>query len=137
MIDFSKLFLIVFCYYLLTFIDTSMVYHMIRAQTIIKLYIFFNMLEVGTFFCFNNGDFQKKNRPLIFNQNQVADRLLCSIGQDILEALNWTIIQPNKSKILILPHLFISSIYVCMCVRHQLKRNLLRIFLNSYLYSIF
>ena len=45
MIDFCKLFLIVVCYLMLTFVDTSMVYHIIRGQAIIKLYIFFNMLE--------------------------------------------------------------------------------------------
>ena len=32
---------------MLNFIDISMVYHIIRGQAIIKLYIFFNMLEVG------------------------------------------------------------------------------------------
>lgn len=43
---------------------------------------------------------------------EVADRLLSSIGQDILEALFWTAIEPKKNRLHILPHLFISSIYV-------------------------
>lgn len=87
MIDFCKLFLIVVCYLMLTFVDTSMVYHIIRGQAIIKLYIFFNMLEV-------------------------ADRLLSSIGQDVLDALFWTASEPRKPKYLVLPHLLISLIYV-------------------------
>lgn len=86
-IDYFKLLLIVVCSYLLTFVDTSMIYHIIRAQTIIKLYIFFNMLEV-------------------------ADRLLCSIGQDILEALFWTIIEPKKNRLNIVLHFFFASIYM-------------------------
>ncbi|CAK9297681.1 unnamed protein product [Gordionus sp. m RMFG-2023] len=45
-------------------IDTSMVYHIVRGQAIIKLYLFFNMLEI-------------------------ADRLCTSLGQDILESLYW------------------------------------------------
>ncbi len=95
MIDFCKLFLIINCCVTLTFIDTSMIYHIIRAQTIIKLYIFYNMLEV-------------------------ADRLLCSIGQDILDALFWTIIEPKRHRLLILPHLFFASIYVCKYINKHL-----------------
>lgn len=45
-IDISKGIVIVSCCLMLTFIDTSMIYHMIRGQAVIKLYIFFNMLEV-------------------------------------------------------------------------------------------
>lgn len=32
--------------FLLTYIDTSVIYHLVRAQTLIKLYIIYNMLEV-------------------------------------------------------------------------------------------
>jgi hypothetical protein len=45
-IDISKGIVIVSCCLMLSFIDTSMIYHMIRGQAVIKLYIFFNMLEV-------------------------------------------------------------------------------------------
>ena len=34
---------------MMDYIDVSMMYHIIRGQAIIKLYIFFNMLEVHTF----------------------------------------------------------------------------------------
>ena len=73
---------------MLTFVDISMVYHLIRGQAIIKLYIFFNMLEV-------------------------ADRLLSSIGHDVCNALYFTISEPKKPKYLALPHLFLALIYVC------------------------
>ena len=45
-IDISKGIVIVSCCFLLTLVDTSMIYHIIRGQAVIKLYIFFNMLEV-------------------------------------------------------------------------------------------
>ena len=44
---------------------------------------------------------------------EVAERLLCTIGHDVLEALFWTATEPNKPKYLVLPHLFLSIIYIC------------------------
>lgn len=32
---------------LMAYVDTSMLYHIIKSQSVIKLYIFFNMLEVS------------------------------------------------------------------------------------------
>jgi hypothetical protein len=54
----------------LQFVDTSVMYHLVRGQAVIKLYIFYNMLEV-------------------------ADKLLSSFGQDILDALYWTATEPS------------------------------------------
>ena len=34
--------------------DASKIYHSIRGQDTIKLYVIFNALEVGTFFCIRN-----------------------------------------------------------------------------------
>lgn len=48
--------------YALTQLDTSRIYHNIRGQAAIKLYVMFNVLEI-------------------------ADKLFCAIGQDILEGL--------------------------------------------------
>ena len=46
--DILKVLILVTCYYLMQqYIDLSMMYHLIRGQAFIKLYIFFNMLEVG------------------------------------------------------------------------------------------
>ena len=32
---------------IVNYIDTSMMYHLVRGQAVIKLYVFFNMLEVS------------------------------------------------------------------------------------------
>ncbi|CAD5226505.1 unnamed protein product [Bursaphelenchus okinawaensis] len=63
--DFLKISIIIAASYIMQFVDTSMLYHIVRGQGVIKLYIFYNMLEV-------------------------ADKLFSSFGQDILEALFWT-----------------------------------------------
>ncbi|GIY47146.1 protein TAPT1 homolog [Caerostris extrusa] len=76
--------------FMMTYVDTSMLYHIVKSQSVIKLYIMFNMLEV-------------------------ADKLISSFGQDILDALYWTATEPKGRKrehIGLLPHLFISVIYV-------------------------
>ncbi|XP_042898573.1 transmembrane anterior posterior transformation protein 1 [Parasteatoda tepidariorum] len=72
------------------YVDTSMLYHIVKSQSVIKLYIMFNMLEV-------------------------ADKLFSSFGQDILDALYWTATEPRGRKrehIGLLPHLCLSLIYV-------------------------
>ena len=44
--DILKVVILICCYFLMQTVDLSMIYHIIRGQAIIKLYIFFNMLEV-------------------------------------------------------------------------------------------
>ena len=44
--DLLKGVIIILCCVLMEYVDVSMMYHLIRGQAIIKLYIFFNMLEV-------------------------------------------------------------------------------------------
>jgi len=51
-------------------VDTSMMYHLVKSQSVIKLYIFYNMLEVG-------------------------DRLFSAFGQDTIDALLWTATEPH------------------------------------------
>ncbi|KAL3118329.1 hypothetical protein niasHT_005532 [Heterodera trifolii] len=63
--DILKLIIIFCASWFMQFVDTSVVYHIVRGQGIIKLYIFYNMLEV-------------------------ADKLFSSFGQDIFDALLWT-----------------------------------------------
>lgn len=60
--DILKGVILVMCYFMMHYVDYSMMYHLIRGQSVIKLYIIYNMLEV-------------------------ADRLFSSFGQDILDAL--------------------------------------------------
>lgn len=58
--------------FLISYVDMSILYHSIKSQSVIKLYIFFNMLEV-------------------------FDKLLSTLGCDVLDALFWTATEPvNK-----------------------------------------
>ncbi|KAG8453533.1 hypothetical protein GDO86_000240 [Hymenochirus boettgeri] len=78
------------CYFMLHYVDYSMMYHLIRGQSVIKLYIIYNMLEV-------------------------ADRLFSSFGQDILDALYWTATEPKERKrahLGVIPHFFMAVLYV-------------------------
>ena len=45
-IDLLKGLIIGVCVYVMSHIDTSMMYHLIKSQSVIKLYLFYNMLEV-------------------------------------------------------------------------------------------
>ncbi|XP_055676739.1 protein TAPT1 homolog [Lutzomyia longipalpis] len=75
---------------MVSFVDTSRMYHIIKSQSIIKLYIFYNMLEVG-------------------------DRLLSAFGQDAIDALFWTATEPKTSRrqhLGIIPHFCFALIYV-------------------------
>lgn len=44
--DLLKMAVLISCSLMLLPWDTSMMYHVIKSQSVIKLYIFFNMLEV-------------------------------------------------------------------------------------------
>ncbi|CAL8331255.1 unnamed protein product [Lota lota] len=88
--DMLKGFIMVLCYCMMSYVDYSMMYHLIRGQSVIKLYIIYNMLEV-------------------------ADRLFSSFGQDILDALYWTATEPKEKKrahIGVIPHFLMAVLYV-------------------------
>ncbi|CAL8286346.1 unnamed protein product [Arctogadus glacialis] len=88
--DVLKGLIMVLCYCMMSYVDYSMMYHLIRGQSVIKLYIIYNMLEV-------------------------ADRLFSSFGQDILDALYWTATEPKEKKrahIGVIPHFFMAVLYV-------------------------
>jgi hypothetical protein len=57
----------------MSYVDTSMLYHMIKSQSVIKLYLMYNMIEV-------------------------ADRLFSAFGQDTIDALFWTATEPRGKK---------------------------------------
>lgn len=69
-VDLVKGVLLLSCCYIMTWIDTSVLYHLIKTQSTIKLYLFFNILEI-------------------------ADRLMSAFGQDTLDALFWTATEPG------------------------------------------
>ncbi|CAH2299859.1 transmembrane anterior posterior transformation 1 homolog isoform X2 [Pelobates cultripes] len=88
--DVLKGVIMIICYFMMHYVDYSMMYHLIRGQSVIKLYIIYNMLEV-------------------------ADRLFSSFGQDILDALYWTATEPKERKrahIGVIPHFFMAVLYV-------------------------
>lgn len=71
----------------LGYMDTSALYHIIRGQSVIKLYVMYNMLEI-------------------------FDRLLASIGQDTLDSLYWVTCDKSKSYFTAAFYFFIANIYV-------------------------
>lgn len=44
--DVLKGLILVLCFSMMHYVDYSMMYHLIRGQSVIKLYIIYNMLEV-------------------------------------------------------------------------------------------
>lgn len=74
------------------YIDTNMMYHLVKSQSVMKLYIFYNMLEVG-------------------------DRLFSAFGQDTIDALFWTATEPRdrrREHLGVIPHLLFALVYVCI-----------------------
>ena len=49
--------ILVMCYFMMHYVDYSMMYHLIRGQSVIKLYIIYNMLEV------RRASFSHSGRP--------------------------------------------------------------------------
>ncbi|XP_072026078.1 transmembrane anterior posterior transformation protein 1 homolog isoform X2 [Amphiura filiformis] len=114
--DILKFVLIIVCCWLLQYVDISMLYHIVRGQAVIKLYIIYNMLEV-------------------------ADRLFSSFGQDILDALFWTATEPRRKKrehLGIVPHLFLAICYVFFhCILVMLQATTMNVAVNSHSNTVF
>ncbi|CAL4180251.1 unnamed protein product, partial [Meganyctiphanes norvegica] len=91
-VDLLKGIILLICCYLVGYIDSSVCYHIIKTQSTIKLYLFFNMLEI-------------------------ADRLMSAFGQDSLDALFWTATEPKGRKresFGVLFHLLVATAYVAL-----------------------
>ncbi|BFZ01089.1 hypothetical protein BsWGS_04128 [Bradybaena similaris] len=65
--------LVVSCVIIDNVVDMSMIYHMVRKQSIFKFYVFYNMLDV-------------------------MDKLISGFGQDVLDSLYWTAVEPHGRK---------------------------------------
>ncbi|EJW85670.1 hypothetical protein WUBG_03415 [Wuchereria bancrofti] len=92
----------------MTLIDTSVMYHQVRGQGVIKLYIFYNMLEV-------------------------ADKLFSSFGQDIFDALFWSSTHSSSSYVRMFVHLFIAIIYTWLhTILVLLQATTLNVAFNSH-----
>nr|XP_020662235.1 transmembrane anterior posterior transformation protein 1 homolog isoform X3 [Pogona vitticeps] len=109
--DLFKGVILVICYFMMHYVDYSMMYHLIRGQSVIKLYIIYNMLEV-------------------------ADRLFSSFGQDILDALYWTATEPKERKrahIGVIPHFFMAVLYVFLhAILIMVQATTLNVAFNSH-----
>uniref|UniRef100_A0A8D8LKT5 Protein TAPT1 homolog n=1 Tax=Cacopsylla melanoneura TaxID=428564 RepID=A0A8D8LKT5_9HEMI len=108
--DIIKATILILCSCLMCYVDTSMMYHLIKSQSVIKLYIFYNMLEVG-------------------------DRLFSSFGQDTIDALFWTATEPRDKKrqhLGVIPHYLIALVYVFLHgVLVLLQATTLNVAINS------
>lgn len=88
--DLLKAVILIICSTTMLWVDTNMLYHLIKSQSVIKLYIFYNMLEIG-------------------------DRLFSAFGQDTIDALFWTATEPRGRKrehFGVVPHLIFAIVYV-------------------------
>ncbi|KAM3612599.1 uncharacterized protein V6R79_010813 [Siganus canaliculatus] len=103
--------ILVLCFSMMHYVDYSMMYHLIRGQSVIKLYLIYNMLEV-------------------------ADRLFSSFGQDILDALYWTATEPKERKrdsIGVIPHFIMAVFYVFLhAILIMVQASTLNVAFNSH-----
>lgn len=106
--DLLKASIILVASLLMQFIDTSVMYHQVRGQGVIKLYIFYNMLEV-------------------------ADKLFSSFGQDIFDALFWTATEQTATVLRTIGHLFAAIVYATFhTVLVLLQTTTLNVAFNSH-----
>ncbi|XP_047128950.1 transmembrane anterior posterior transformation protein 1 homolog isoform X1 [Hydra vulgaris] len=110
-IDLMKGLILALVSIVMVYVDTSVIYHVVRVQSIIKLYVVYNMLDM-------------------------ADKLLSSFGQDVLDALYWTVAEPRGRKrehVGIIPDFILSFIYVTLhTILNLLQVIVLNVALNSY-----
>ncbi|KAJ8985781.1 hypothetical protein NQ317_014435 [Molorchus minor] len=107
--DVLKALILLVCSIAMLYIDTSMLYHLIKSQSVIKLYIFYNMLEIG-------------------------DRLFSAFGQDTIDALFWTATEPHDRKrehLGIIGHLIFAIIYYSIAFLVLLQATTLSVAVNS------
>lgn len=109
-VDILKGTIIIICCVILSHVDMAMMYHLIKSQSVIKLYIFYNMLETG-------------------------DRLFSVFGQDIIDALFWTATERKGRKrehLGVIPHFIMAVIYVLLhTVLVLLQATTLNVAINS------
>ncbi|XP_014219038.1 protein TAPT1 homolog isoform X1 [Copidosoma floridanum] len=101
--DLLKGLIIIICSVITLKVDTSMMYHLVKSQSIIKLYIFYNMLEVG-------------------------DRLFSAFGQDTIDALFWTATEPKSKKYSSHFYYFRILLHLCFAVGYVLLHSILVLF---------
>lgn len=100
----------IFSTIVMLYVDTNRVYHIIKSQSIMKLYILYNMLEVG-------------------------DRLLSAFGQDSIDSLFWTATEPKNRKrehFGVMTHIVLALVYVLLhSFLFMLQATALNVAINS------
>eukprot|EP00033_Pygsuia_biforma_P006085 GCRY01006757.1.p1 GENE.GCRY01006757.1~~GCRY01006757.1.p1 ORF type:complete len:509 (+),score=109.94 GCRY01006757.1:130-1656(+) len=107
------------CIWLFSYADYSRIYHLVRGQAIIKLYVIINVLEI-------------------------FEKLCCSFGLDILDSLFWIATQGQESSFnsrfsflhhsfQLFSYYFVAQIYVCIHTAvHFLQIVTLNVAINSH-----
>ncbi|KAK9329180.1 eukaryotic membrane protein family-domain-containing protein [Lipomyces starkeyi] len=105
-IDIVKGVILVGTVYLLSGLNASILYHNIRGQSAVKLYVMFNVLEIG-------------------------DKLFCSLGQDITEVLfsNNTLQKPIRLYFFIIVSIFYNLLHAAALFCQMITLN---VAVNSY-----
>ncbi|KAK9237005.1 eukaryotic membrane protein family-domain-containing protein [Lipomyces kononenkoae] len=105
-IDITKGVILISTVYLLSGLNASILYHNIRGQSAVKLYVMFNVLEVG-------------------------DKLFCSLGQDIMEVLfsNTTLQRPIRLYLFISLAIFYNLLHAAALFCQMITLN---VAVNSY-----
>lgn len=109
--DILKGIIIVISCCILSYLDISMMYHIIRGQAVLKLYVFYNIVEL-------------------------ADKLFIGIGQDFLDSLFWSATEPRGRKrehIGVVGHLLLAIIYVILhSILILVQATILNVAFNSH-----
>ncbi|XP_014790977.1 transmembrane anterior posterior transformation protein 1 homolog [Octopus bimaculoides] len=109
--DILKGIIIVLSCFILNYLDISMMYHIIRGQAVLKLYVFYNIVEL-------------------------ADKLFIGIGQDFLDSLFWSATEPRGRKrehIGVLGHLILAIFYVILhSILILVQATILNVAFNSH-----
>lgn len=115
--------------------DASKMYHGVRGQETIKLYVLFNVLEVScaSFLAIS----QPRNLMSFDGFPQIADRLCCSFGQDLSDSLfSTSALSRSRSALPSFRPLFLFTLYALYVISHSLvlfyQLVTLNVAVNSY-----
>lgn len=97
-------------------VDMSRVYHAIRGQAMIKLYVLFTMIEVGDFKQYGSEFWAN-----LFFAMQIFDKLFSSLGQDILDSLYFTAKYQPRRVVRMFCDFAVAIIYVDILFRDMLS----------------
>ncbi|XP_054060129.1 transmembrane anterior posterior transformation protein 1 homolog isoform X5 [Rissa tridactyla] len=117
--DILKGVILVICYFMMHYVDYSMMYHLIRGQSVIKLYIIYNMLE---FVEIKGSVFKKfeKNNLFQMSNSDIKERftnyvLLLIVCLRNMEQFSWN---PD--------HLWVLFPDVCMVVASEIAVDIVK-----------